>query len=106
MQFNFYFKKSRYYLSSIFFIFCELLSIYPVNTTTILQIARYAGESTAGDTHCHFFIHERIKLICLHVQREVGKNDIGAGAAESRGVWAGRRQHSRESHLLRLQLQL
>ena len=55
MQFNFYFKKSRYYLSSIFFIFCELLSIYLVNTTTILHIARYVGESTAGDTHGHFF---------------------------------------------------
>jgi hypothetical protein len=27
-----------------------------------------AGESTAGDTHGHFFIHERIKLISLHVQ--------------------------------------
>ena len=52
------------------------------------------------------FFYSRTNKAHLHVQREVGKNDIGAGAAESRGVWAGRRQHSRESHLLRLQLQL
>jgi hypothetical protein len=84
----------------LIFILKNHVAIYLVNTTTILQIARYAGESTAGDTHGHFFnsrtnkahLSPRASSSCVKLVKM-----ISAGAAESRGVWAGRRQHPREN---------